>query len=104
MSMFQQAKLVAMEVTHLGKDALHVHVGLALMLLTAIVFRKSLRDWLPLAAALLAALAGEIWDLIDAFAHGQTLRWNASAKDVVNTFFWPLILFLLARFTRLLKR
>jgi cell shape-determining protein MreD len=74
------------------------------MLLVVIVFRKSLRDWQPLAAVLLAALAGEIWDVIDTYSHGRTPHFDANWKDVWNTMFWPSVLFLLARFTRILKR
>ena len=74
------------------------------MLFVVIVFRKSLRDWQPLAAVLLAALAGEIWDLIDTYSHGGTPRFDANWKDVWNTLFWPTLLFGLARFTRVLKR
>lgn len=93
-----------MELTDLGKDALHVYVGLAVMLAVVVVFRKSLRDWQPLAAVALAAVVGEIWDVIDTFAHGGTPRWNLNGKDVWNTLFWPTLLFGLARFTRVLKR
>ncbi|HEY0627342.1 MAG TPA: hypothetical protein VGD10_11490 [Allosphingosinicella sp.] len=104
MSPLQSAKVVVMEATQLGKDALHIYVGLGVMLLVVIAFRKSLRDWQPIAAVLLVALAGEIWDVVDTFAHGGRPKWNANWKDVWNTMFWPTILFLLARFTRILKR
>jgi cell shape-determining protein MreD len=104
MSWLQSAKISLMEATSLGKDALHVYVGLAVMLLVVIVLKKPLRDWRPLAAVLLAALAGEIWDVIDTFSHGGTPKFNANWKDVWNTMFWPTALFALARFTRVLKR
>jgi cell shape-determining protein MreD len=104
MSPFQSAKMMLVEATNLGKDALHIYVGLGVMLLVAAAFKRSLRDWQPLAAVLLAALAGEIWDLIDTFSHGRRPRFNGNWKDVWNTMFWPSVLFLLARFTRVLKR
>ncbi|HWH17794.1 MAG TPA: hypothetical protein VNT77_05580 [Allosphingosinicella sp.] len=104
MSPLQNAKLLLVEATSLGKDALHIYVGLGVMLLVVIVFRKSLRDWQPLAAVLAAALAGEVWDVIDTYSHGGTPRFDANWKDVWNTMFWPTILFGLARFTRVLKR
>ena len=104
MSVLQQAKLFVMEVTHLAKDALHIYVGLGVMFAVAILLRKSLKDWQPIAAVLLAAVAGEVWDVIDTFAHGGTPRFDANGKDVWNTMFWPTILFLLARFTKVLKR
>jgi hypothetical protein len=104
MSIFQSAKLFLVEATDLSKDALHIYVGLGVMLLVVILFRKSLADWRPLAAVALAAVAGEVWDVIDTLSHGGTPRWSLNGKDVWNTMFWPTILFGLARFTRILKR
>lgn len=104
MSSFQTAKLLLVEATNLSKDALHIYVGLGVMLLVVIVFKKSLSDWRPIAAVAVASIAGELWDIVDTFSHGGTPRWNANWKDVWNTLFWPTILFGLARFTRVLKR
>ena len=104
MSFFQSTKIFLSEVTSLGKDALHIYVGLAVMLLVVIALKKPLSDWRPIAAVALASVAGEIWDVIDTFSHGGTPKWNANWKDVWNTMFWPTILFGLARFTKVLKR
>ncbi len=104
MEYLNQAKLFLVEATDLSKDALHVYVGLAVMLLVAIMFRRSLADWRPLAAVALAAVAGELWDLVDTVMHGRTPRFGLNWKDVWNTLFWPGLLFLLARFTRVLRR
>lgn len=93
-----------MGATGLGKDALHVYVGLGVMLLTAWLFRLSLRDPRPLAAVLLAALAGEVWDLVDTLGAGGTPHWIRNFKDIWNTMFWPAVLFALARYTMLLRR
>ncbi len=104
MSLYQSAKLVLMDITDLGKDALHIYVGMGVMLLAAAMLRRGLRDWRALAAVGLAALAGEAWDLFDTWRAGREPRIVLNAKDVWNTLFWPTILFLLARFTRVLKR
>jgi cell shape-determining protein MreD len=104
MGILQGARRAAFEAANLSSDALHISVGLGVMLLVAVILRKSLRDWQPLAAVLLAALAGEIWALIDGFAHGGSPKWGVNWKDVVTTMFWPAVLFGLARFTRVLKR
>jgi hypothetical protein len=104
MSLFQSTKIFLSEVTSLGKDALHIYVGLAVMLLVVVALKKPLSDWRPIAAVALASVAGEIWDVIDTFSHGRTPKWNANWKDVWNTMFWPTILFGLARFTKVLKR
>ena len=104
MSFFQSTKIFLSEVTSLGKDALHIYVGLAVMLLVVVALKKPLSDWRPIAAVALASVAGEIWDVIDTFSHGGTPKWTANWKDVWNTMFWPTILFGLARFTKVLKR
>ena len=104
MSVFQEAKMFLVHATDLSKDALHVYVGLGVMVLAAILLRRSVRDWRPIVAVALAAVAGEVWDVIDTLSHGGTPRWSLNWKDVWNTLFWPTTLFLLARFTSVLKR
>ena len=104
MSPFQQAKLLLVEASNLSKDALHIYVGLAVMLLVVIAFKRSLADWRPIAAVALASIAGELWDVIDTLSHGGRPRWDTNWKDIWNTMFWPTVLFGLARFTGVLKR
>lgn len=104
MSVLQTGKMVLIEATSLSRDALHVYVGLAVMLLVVIAFKRSLADWRPIAAVGFASVAGEVWDVIDTFSHGGTPQWQANWKDIWNTLFWPTLLFGLARFTRVLKR
>ncbi|CAA9494613.1 MAG: hypothetical protein AVDCRST_MAG91-723 [uncultured Sphingomonadaceae bacterium] len=104
MSSFESAKVFLVQVTSLGRDALHIYVGLAVMLLVVIAFKRSLADWRPLAAVALASIAGELWDVIDTFSHGGRPKWDSNWKDIWNTMFWPTVLFGLARFTKVLKR
>lgn len=104
MSGFQSAKLWALELLGLPRDALHIYVGLAVFLAAASLSRRSLGHWLPLAAAAAAALAGEAWDLVDTASSGRPLLWRSAWHDVWNTLFWPAILFLLARHSAVLKR
>jgi hypothetical protein len=104
MSSFQSVKLWLVHAIGLPRDALHIYVGLAVLLAFAGAFRISLRDWRPIAAVLIVALAGEIWDLGDDFRSGHALGWLKSWHDIWNTMFWPLVLVALARTTRILKR
>ena len=104
MSDFQLFKIGLTQTLGLPKDALHIYAGLAVFLLAAILFRRPLRGPLPIAAVLLVALAGEAWDMFDTHAAGQRIAWASSWHDIWNTSFWPAVLFLLARFTRVLKR
>jgi hypothetical protein len=102
--MFQQAKISLVHLVGLPKDALHIYVGMLVFLLAAILFRAPLKSWKPIAAVALAALAGEIWDVIDTVKIGARVVWARNWHDIWNTCFWPFVLFLLARYTRLLKR
>ncbi len=103
MSPFQDAKLWLGDVTGLAKDAMHVYVGLTVFLLAAILLRRPLRDWRPLAAVVVAALAGEVWDIVDTGLAGQRLRLDLGWHDIWNTLFWPAVLFAAFRWTRLLR-
>ena len=104
MSQFQSAKLWLIHLTGMPRDALHIYVGLAVFLGVALIFRRPLRDPRPIAAVLLVAIAGEIWDTMDRATAGRPPAWGAGWHDLWNTLFWPTILFLLARFTKLLRR
>lgn len=104
MSAFQQAKMALVDLLGLPKDALHIYVGLAIFLAAAAILRRPLGSWAPIAAVAAAALIGEGWDLIETSAAGARPRWDRNWHDVWNTCFWPAILFLLARYTRLLSR
>jgi hypothetical protein len=88
--------------TSLSSDAIHIYVGLAVLLLAMAIWKKPLSDWRPLAVVALVSVAGPIWRFFDAYGHGGTPHWHADWRDVWNTLFWPAILFLLARFTRVL--
>lgn len=104
MSAFQAVKLVAIDGLSLGKDALHIYVGLILLLGSAALLRWPLRSWKPWAVVLIAALAGEAWDMIDRVRDGIPQNPAGNWKDIWNTLFWPTVLTLLARHTRLLRR
>jgi hypothetical protein len=104
MSLLQQVKLFAADHLHLAKDALHIYVALALFLGSAMLFRWPLKSWRPWLVVLAAALIGEAWDLRDSLAYGTRIELGANLKDIVNTLFWPTVLAMLARGTRVLKR
>lgn len=76
----------------MGDDLLHVHIGLAVFVLTALMMRRRTRSWWPIGIVTAFAMLNEV---IDYLGMGP---WSAqmSAMDVVNTVVWPLILFLLA--------
>lgn len=102
-SFVQALKLDIVGLTGLSKDALHVYVGLGVWLLAAALFRRSITTLRPWLAVLIVAMGIEAFDAFDDWVQLGRWRWKASLHDVVNTVFWPTVLALLARFTRLLK-
>jgi len=95
-SLYQAAKLILVDTVGLSKDALHVYVGLGVLFVSMVLFRKPLNSFLPVCMVLLAALAGEALDMRDDVASLGYWRWRASLADVVNTLFWPVVVSLLA--------
>ena len=102
-SIVQALKLDIMGFTGLAKDALHIYVGLGVWLLAAAVFRRSITTLRPWLAVLVVACVIEGFDAFDDWVQLAHWRYRASLHDVVNTLFWPTVLALLARYTRLLK-
>jgi hypothetical protein len=104
LSWLQDAKLLLMDASGLAKDALHIHVGMAAFLGSALLFRWPLASLRPLLVAAAVALAGEAWDIVDNVRSGAPMQWAGHWHDIWNTLFWPTAILLLARFTPLLKR
>ncbi len=99
MSPFQQAKLWLVETLHLGKDALHIYVALAVFFGACLLFRWKASQWKPWLCVLAVALAGEAWDLGDSASRGAPLAFDLSLKDLWNTLLVPTALVLLARYS-----
>jgi hypothetical protein len=102
-SFVQSLKLDIMGFTGLAKDALHIYVGLGVWLLAAALFRRSITTLRPWLAVLVVACVIEGFDAFDDWVQLGRWRYMASLHDVINTLFWPTVLALLARYTRLLK-
>jgi len=93
-------KLGLVTATGLNMDALHVHAGILVQLVAALILRRSLRSPLPWLVVLVAVLANEAYDLhYDPWPPAQR-AWQIaeSVKDVWNTLAMPTLLLLLARF------
>ena len=74
---------------------LHIHAGMAVLLLARVVSRRSLSTPIPLACVYLAEFANEVLDRI---GHG---RWMPDTlSDVLHTVFWPTVLFVALRLRR----
>lgn len=98
--MYNAIKTDLSDVLGIAKDALHIHIGLAIFLGVALLFRRSLASWIPWLALLAFELANELMDMfyMDAGTIGFDL--GDSPKDIVNTMFWPTVVFLAARWLK----
>lgn len=93
----QAIKFAIVAATDLSKDALHIYVGLFVLLFVAMLSKKPLSSWLPWLAVVLVALVGEIVDLRDDLSSLGYWRWSASLHDIINTCLWPSVLLILER-------
>jgi hypothetical protein len=88
---YSAAKRALGESLGVTDNLLHVHVGLAIFVVTALLLRRRMRSPWPLAVVTLFALLNEAVDYLIPRTS------DFSIFDVLNTMFWPMVLFLLAR-------
>lgn len=98
--MYNGLKNQLSEILGITKDALHIHIGLAIFLGVALVFRRSLASWIPWLALLAFELVNELMDVFYVGEHGIGFDLGDSPKDIVNTMFWPTVVFLVARWLK----
>ena len=79
--------------TGLPDTILHIHAGMAVLLLARLLTRKSLGSLVPLAFVVVAELGKEIMDRL----HYGSWRWPDTSMDVLNTLLWPAVLSLAIR-------
>ncbi len=74
------------------EELLHVHFGLLIFVVVAVVLRRRMHSLWPVLTVWAFAILNELIDYFDG-------NWPplASLFDVINTVFWPMILFLVAR-------
>jgi hypothetical protein len=83
----------------LAKDALHIYGAVAIQIAAALLFRRSLANWLPWFVVLLAALlieGGDMW--FGEEAHVQQWQIDGAKHDILNTMVLPTILLALSRY------
>jgi hypothetical protein len=95
-SKFQEFKIY-INLTDLTRDALHIYAGLLIFL-----DKRQLKSIWALFAVVLIAIGAELLDARDDLINYGYWRFDASLHDILNTIFWPLVLWLIAKF-KLLK-
>jgi len=85
--------------TGLPDSILHIHAGLAVLMVARLVSGRSLGSFVPL-AFVVAAEAGNEW--LDYMVYGW--RTADTLADVANTLFWPLAISLGVRMRPMIRR
>lgn len=78
--------------TGLPDAILHIHAGLAVLMLARIATGRSLGTFVPFAFVVVAEFANELLDYLN-----YGLRWGDTLSDLGNTLFWPLAITLAVR-------
>ena len=92
-----QVKMVALELTGVSRDALHIFAGVGGQLFVAALLRRSVASPLPWLAVLGVEVANEAFDLSYETWPDRPM-WPGSVKDVLVTMLVPTVLLLLARY------
>lgn len=92
-------KLDLEALTGLEKDALHIYAAVALQIAVALVTRRTLGSWLPVAVVAGAAIVNEWADLSFSIWPDRGWQYRESIHDIVNTMLLPIVLLGLARFS-----
>lgn len=110
---FNTFKIGVMNATGLEKDALHIYVGISVYLLSLILLRSMLknyniRSFIALLMVTGIALLGEYLDNrqfitgLDISGIGRA-ELKASIHDIINTCFWPYVLYALTKWTKIFQ-
>jgi len=94
---YQHLKLQIVDLIGLSKDAIHIYIGLSLLLFTVIFWGKGRVTLTCLIPVFIAALGMEVMDLYDDYYSVGFFRWFNSFHDVVNTSLWPTIIVVLVK-------
>lgn len=74
--------------TGLPDTILHIHAGMAVLMLARIITRRSLGSFIPWSLVVVAEAFNEIMDRLNF----GSWRWDDTLLDIVNTLFWPTVI------------
>lgn len=98
LSNFQELKIYIVNFTDLARDALHIYAGLLVFFIVAFCHHRQLKSKFAIWAVILIAVGCELFDARDDLINHGYWRVGASMHDIINTIFWPLVIWLMARF------
>lgn len=86
--------------TGLPDAILHIHAGMAILLLARLATGRSLGTLVPLSVVAAAEAANEILDRINF----GSWRWADTLSDIGNTLFWPTVICLAVKLRPMVLR
>lgn len=86
--------------TGLPDAILHIHAGLAVLMIARVITGRSLATFIPFAFVMAAEFGNE---LLDRLSFGSW-RWADTVSDIGNTLFWPLAISLAVRWRPMIVR
>jgi hypothetical protein len=81
-------------------DVLHIHAGMAVLMFARIATGRSFGSFIPFAFVVAAEALNELLDHL----HPAGATMAASAIDLANTLFWPLVISLGVRWRPMIRR
>lgn len=85
-------KIFILELTNLSRDAMHVHVGMAIFILIWMLWRWRGGRAIAWLFALAAALGGEYLDHSAYVGAVPDYVWQEHWRDIFSTMLWPTLL------------
>ena len=73
------------------KDALHIHLGLAIFVALIVILRRSPGSIIPWLGVLAFEVLNEVLDIFHWHAGAFSFEIGDAFKDVANTMFWPTV-------------
>ena len=102
--MYNAVKTEIAELLGITKDALHIHLGLAIFVGLILLLRKSPTGWLPWLGVLGFELLNEVMDIVHWHMGAFPFELGDSLKDIANTMAWPTIALICFRLRDVRKR
>jgi hypothetical protein len=78
----------------ISKDALHIHLGLAIFVALVLVLRRPLSSLIPWLGVLAFELVNEAMDIFHWHEGAFSFEIGDSLKDLINTMIWPTLIML----------
>jgi len=81
------------EQLHISDDALHVHVGMAILLIAALLLRRAPWNWRALLVVTVIEAINEVYDMLSlGIRPNQESALPESIHDFVLTMLWPVVI------------